>query len=705
MSELPPCSTIANQQAKRKRVHIAGLPQSKLRRVCFHLDELVEVRAYEQVESHDQTKDNRSDTGFPTVSDMEVINVYADMQPLDRADLYQQCCKVYRIKPIDQIARQFRKNGPVSAPFEGPRELIFENIDLRGLAATALADTMGLPLTGKHLVDVSFVNCGLDDSSLRLLLSCLFASANIESLKVVYNGDTTTTGLADALTFLCLSPQLKHFSWLGSQWTDETLDVAVKLLSDGELRALSEFGLGSAPVSEDQLLRLIRAMHASGIKGCALRNMHLTDNIAALLAHLCSSNGFQFIDLLGSGPAPQVYTFLTAISPSSPLLYLDLEGCNLDTRTLEQLMHLIGRLPELRALNLAQSDIRCILPQLKTTLRQWKQLRRINLSSTQLTSDDVVSLCEVFSQHQLSLLVLTGLRLDEAALSTLLALARVCKSLVSLEIDAPETSAGEEIVRKIVAECLRNIGRVEMDHAEAGPKPDSRSLQTAMRQQLESAEVQSRRPSVEAVNLAAGAQGVVNALELLLDQDDAPGASLLPLDLLDRARQLSKRIEPLLEEATDEIEHRRMELVMATLHRVILRFESMYPSARLDEEKYTAEFDKTSRSLHTGRKMADYLPQHTGSANRKSRVLETEEGEIMRMAHQMSQRLNILRSATSSPSRGNSASASRGELADAQEAELLERLNSADGSDLKARLYELQQQGYRYDRPLGQSIE
>jgi hypothetical protein len=663
----------------------------------------VEVRTYEQVESYDDAKDGKGqETGFPTVADMQIINVYADMQPLDRADLYQQCCKVYRIKPIDQITRQFRKNGPASAPFEGPRELIFENINLTGLAATALADTIGLPLTGKHLVDVSFVNCTMDDISLRLLLSCLSASSSIESLKIHYSTDTTGQGLSDALAFLCLSPQLKHFSWYGAQWTDKALGTLTDLLSDGKLRALAEIGIGSAPVSESRLLTFIHAVHGCGIKGFALRNMHLSDASLTLVAQLCHTDGFHFIDLQGSGPSAKIHTFLSALSPSSPLLYLDLEGCKLDSQTLELLLHLTSKLPEFRALNIGQSDLRPVLPQLRSTLKQSEKIRRINLSSSQLSSEDVISLCELLAQHPLSLLVLSGLQLNEAALSTLLALVRVNKTLVSLEIDPPDTAHGEEIARKIVAECLRNISRVEASHVDTTSLSESQSLQSAMRQQQETASAQRHDQDGKLDDPTAGAQGVANALDLLLDQYESSDASLLPLDLLDRARKMIKRIEPLLEDTADEVECRRMELVVATLHSVIHRFEQTYPSARQDEDRLTAEFEKTSRSEHTGRRMADYIPQHTGIANIKSRVFEAEEGEMMRMTHQMSHRLSLLRSATSSPSRGNSASASRGELADAQEAELLERLNSADGSDLKERLYQLQKQGYRYDRPLGQ---
>ena len=131
---------------------------------------------------------------------------------------------------------------------------------------------------------------------------------------------------------------------------------------------------------------------------------------------------------------------------------------------------------------------------------------------------------------------------------------------------------------------------------------------------------------------------------------------------------------------------------------VIERFEKKYPEEFGSQEMLQTPSPHTYE--HSGRPKAhpDYPPRKPDTGL-KSRQLETEEGEIMKLAHRMTDRLNILKSASTSPSQA----ASRQEASDHEEVEMLQQIDTdIDGAELKARLYKLQDSNL--PRPLGSEV-
>lgn len=666
--------------------------------MCFQLDELVELRTYIQIEAEDASKDaefQTEDGRTPTVRDMQKIDPYASSTPLDRADLYMQCCKVYKVSPLQAIADQLRAKGPTDAPYEGPRVLHLRNIDLSTHGALALADCLGLPLTGKHLNEVVFDNCGLDDTTLQWLLACLYSSANINTLQIVNNPQLTVEGIRAILCFLCLSPQIKQFSFGGPRFDSECMQVLTDILSDMKVRALQALEFRNPSVTAADLRHLLPIAQKAGVVGFSFESAQLTDDSLRLLGSMLSGpQAILYLHLPRNNFETSFQPIIDGLCESSPLISLELQSCNLSAQSITALLRKIKILPNFRRLRLCGHDLRPLMPILRETLPNLPILRRLGLSNTSLESQDIVVLCEVLAKAKVSELILTGIKLDASALSALYAFARVSTTLINVEIDIPNTAHGEKLSRRILAECIRN-----METHEASlhfTDTDVHSSLILQHQRLR----ENAKPIDRNEDLHDGGQGIASALDSHLDTTEEDVARDVPLDMLERARYIRGNIEPALSDALPELQRRRLLLVAETLDKVIRRFEATYPECRQAPPEALSD---DAVYEHTGRARQNFIPERHNTATQKSRVLETEEGEMMKLANRMTDRLNILKSSASnsaSPSRGPS----RGELADQEEAAMLEKMNLADGGELKAKLYDLQKAGFTGRRRLGGEI-
>lgn len=687
---------------KRKRTTVPELSSTNLRRVCFQLDELVELRTYDQVEA-ELPIDAEVDGILPTVKDMTVINPYASSTPLDRSDLYLQCCKVYRIEPHAQIAKQLRARGPKSANFEGPRTLELRNLDMTYQDTVALADCLGLPLTGKHLTEVIFDDCGLDDVSLQLLLSCLYGSAKLEALDVTNNPKLTQQGVRSLICFLCLSPQLQRFAWQGQQMDLNSVRLMSQVLKSSPMRALTELVISDSCFADEELEDLLQAARNAGVYGFGFAGTQLSHRGIGMIASLLTGpKALHFVDLARNDLSSSMSTFIDGLNETSPLISLDVPHCGLTSGAIEKLLRKLTILPNFRRLNLSGLDLRTVWPTLKSELPRMPIIRRLVLAQCDLKSQDIITLCEIIADLSISQLVLTGTRLDAPSMSALYAAVRVSKTLINLEIDIPKDAYGEKIGRRILAECIRNMetheGRLELIDTDV-------HASVVIQHQKLSLSRQEINPHEE---LTHGAQGVAMALDQLLDTSDDT-AKDLPRDMFERARYMRQKIEPTLSEPLEELQKRRLHLVVETLDQVISRFSRMYPECVDPSDHYETPPQPDSDIYeHSGRQALPELSSRRRDSNTmaKSRKLETEEGEVMKLALRVTDRLNILKSASASASKTPSRGSSRGELADAKEAHMLEQMNAADvdGAALKQKLYALQASGYNMARPLGTEI-
>lgn len=681
---------------KRKRPEVPELSKTNLRRVCFQLDELVELRTYEQVEA-DLPSDAEVEGPVPTIKDMTIINPYASSTPLDRADLYLQCCKVYKLEPHAQIVKQFRAKGPRNATFEGPRTFELRDVKMTKQDTIALADCLGLPLTGKHLTEVVLDNCDLSDESLQLLLSCIYSSAKLESLDVSNNSGLTFESVKNLISFLCLSPQLQRFAWQGSQMDSRGVQLLIDALTESKIMGLEELSLAGAQMTDDDLARLIPVARKAGVIGFGICDTKLSSAGVQLIAPLLRGpNGLHALELAHNDLSSSLSTLISGLDSSSPLVSLDIQHCRLEAAAIKPLLQKLTQLPNFRRLQLSGQNLQAAIPVFKSELPRMPIIRRLGLAHCNLNSQDVVTLCEVVADLKISQLILTGVQLDASAMSALYAAARVSKTLISLEIDIPKDAYGEKIGRRILAECIRNMETQEgsLDVTDT----DMHASVVLQHQRL----TLSRQKTNRHEELTHGAHGVAQALSILLSTKEDEQARDLPKDMYERARYMRQKIEPALSEHMEPLQKRRLLLVVETLDQVIRRFESIYPEYVDPMEHVTPSPHEQEVFEHSGRPRPDYLPVRNGKSGARSKVLETEEGEMMKLAHRMTDRLNILKTSASA-SRTPSRDSSREELEDAKEAAMLEQLNAADGNELKEKLHALQASGF--NRPLGNEIK
>ena len=687
-----------NRNPKRKRPSASQLQGTNLRRVCFQLDELVELRIYQQVEADEPAKaaeEKASGSPVPTVRDMETISPYADTTPLDRADLYLQCCRVYKTQPHDSITRQLRGKGPAGRTHEGPRVLHLVDLKLDYAGAVALADTLGLPLTGKHLIDFSLERCELEDSSLQLLLSCLFTAAKLEVLKVIHCTGLSRAGIESLACFVCLTTQLDTFHWAGKEMEGYGTLLIIDVLADKTTHALSELQLADMAISEDELQSLATAILRCRVRALLLPGCGLTRrSIVTIGETLQGSDGLRLLDLSRNDLAGNFEPIIDALNEDSALIFLTLSHCNIGLEDLRRMFQRLPLLKYFRILDVAGHDMRPLMPTLRKVLPEIGILRRLGLGHCSLQPNDVVTLCSVLAKTKISQLILTGAVMDVTAGSALLALVQVSNTLINIELELPGTPVGEKIVVRILAKMLQN-----MEKQEASTQLTETDVMDSVR--ARHAKLHHNRAEVNrATELEHGAQGVVGALGHILDQeafDNDPEG--IPRELLDRARHIRDSIEPALAEHHDQVQKRRLQLVSDTLDDVIARVESIYPEWK-QPEPAAAVVDGEDEEVfeHSGRKSGLVRPRHPDIV-KKSRKLEVEEGEMMKLSSQMSRRLSILRSASATPSEHPSP----GELADEQEAKMLEEAQSmADGHALKARLLQLQKNVFH--RALGEPV-
>ncbi|BFZ58069.1 Microtubules assembly and stabilization protein [Savitreella phatthalungensis] len=709
-----------NKNQKRKRPDVPELQHTTLRRVCFQLDELVELRVYQQVEADEPVREPGVDDGQPgtTVKDMQTISPYADTTPLDRADLYLQCCRVYKTQPNDDIARQLRAKGPTGQAYEGPRQLVLQNMTLDWPGAVALADTLGLPITGKHLNRFAIRNCHLDDHIIQLLLSCLYTSARIEVLQIADCHGLGRAGMESVACFVCLSSQLLELKLAGPELSGYPIKLLTDILHNApdnkiEAHELRELNLSGATISHDQVGQIVAALKRHPISSICLRNAQLDAESVSLLAELLpGEHGLKQLDVSGNYlGAGSLKPLVDALKPGIELISLQFVDCKIQIDTLKEILERLPDLPNFRALDITGHDIRPLVPTLCKILPRLKILRRLGLGHGQLGPNDVVVLCEALARTKITQLGLAGAEMDVSSGSALLALVQVSSTLISVDLEIPSQPVAEKLAVRILAKLLLNMERQE---ASVG-LIDTDTYDNVKKQHEAMTSRQQATNVTRTTELEGGAAGVVSALGHILEslpdfENDPEG---VPKELLDRARHIRASIEPALaEHHEEEMQRRRLQLVAETLDDVIMRVEAVYPEWKLPEPEPTPidedDVDSANHGAifeHSGRKPAPGMPRHhADGVNKRSRQLEVEEGEMMKLSTQMSRRLSILRSASASATASPSQQPSPGELADAEEAKMLEDAQAmADGSALKARLLELQKNVFH--RPAGNTVD
>uniref|UniRef100_A0A0D2XN71 Uncharacterized protein n=1 Tax=Fusarium oxysporum (strain Fo5176) TaxID=660025 RepID=A0A0D2XN71_FUSOF len=323
--------------------------------------------------------------------------------------------------------------------------------------------------------------------------------------------------------------------------------------------------------------------------------------------------------------------------------------CNLTPSALCKILPVMVKLPNLRFFDLSQTQHCSSQPPALLSAQEMKVLKRMHLEDAAMTPEQAIAIVEVLPEvktlahinitNNAEIVKLADASTEEAQeeacalYASLLAAARVSKSLICVDIEVPSEHAGEIVkamAKQVVAYCLRNMERLPDTDAgavlastlaennlEAGenklpPYPDvlAHLVGHDVLDQDESDDDNGSAPDEDYV---IGGTGVVKALACCLknrgDESrrqsgefireiengaSSPAANLstggkakdMSKHLLMGARKIRQRLQPALIKARanpdDDHNLRRLTFLDDTLQGIIKRFEDEYPDTRED---------------------------------------------------------------------------------------------------------------------------
>ncbi|KAK2681217.1 Leucine-rich repeat domain superfamily [Fusarium oxysporum f. sp. vasinfectum] len=360
------------------------------------------------------------------------------------------------------------------------------------------------------------------------------------------------------------------------------------------------------------------------------------------------------LDLGGNDLSQHTEALATAIENDTTLWGLGMADCNLTPSALCKILPVMVKLPNLRFFDLSQNpalfqSTPSAVGLLRRYLPKMKVLKRMHLEDAAMTPEQAIAIVEVLPEvktlahinitNNAEIVKLADASTEEAQeeacalYASLLAAARVSKSLICVDIEVPSEHAGEIVkamAKQVVAYCLRNMERLPDTDAgavlastlaennlEAGenklpPYPDvlAHLVGHDVLDQDESDDDNGSAPDEDYV---IGGTGVVKALACCLknrgDESrrqsgefireiengaSSPAANLstggkakdMSKHLLMGARKIRQRLQPALIKARanpdDDHNLRRLTFLDDTLQGIIKRFEDEYPDTRED---------------------------------------------------------------------------------------------------------------------------
>lgn len=338
-------------------------------------------------------------------------------------------------------------------------------------------------------------------------------------------------------------------------------------------------------------------------------------------------------------------------------------------------------------------------------------LKRIDLEDDQMTSEQAIALVEVLPEvrslahinllNNAELVELAGATTEEAQeeacalYASLMAAARVSKSLVCVNIEVPNDHSGEIVkamAKQVVAYCLRNMERIpDADVATTLAEATGEGLDKTTyypdvlahlvgHDVLDQDELPDDNSSAPDEDYVIGGTGVVKALQCCLENRgdesrrqsgefirdvengvSSSAASLPPTagkakdmskHLLAGARKIRLRLQPALLKArtltADEHNLRRLLFLDDTLQGIIKRFEDEYPDTRepdreesprtaakgVEELPVVALAEDPSFALSDNEDESELIvAKPLSRSNSMAKTLAEEEGRILRAGH------------------------------------------------------------------------
>ncbi|ATY66094.1 cell wall biogenesis Mhp1 [Cordyceps militaris] len=605
------------------------------------------------------------------------------------ARIYRRCCHLRDTPILKKITEQLI--DPINLTLG-----VVSKLDLTGYWLQ-LADlvTLGDFLAVVPVREVLLENIGLTDEGLRVVLAGLLAAkpptshrkkprhkeepqGGVVERLVLKNNKLGPDGWKHLSLFIYLCKSIKSLDLAHIPFPRQAVSQASGALSNGQHipRSIADIfatalgdrlggstldliNIGETEPSMEQLGVILDGMLKCQVKRLGLAHNYLDEQGVSHVTKYISSGICEGLDLAGNDLRGHEEKIASAIEVSVNLSALSLAGCELGPSSLSKILPVLANMPHIRFIDLSHNrELFQSRPSAVGLLRRYLPkctgLKRIHLSDVSMNSEQAIALVEVLPEIQQlahinlleneELVKLAHAKSEEAQeeacslYASLMAAARVSKSIIAIDIDVPHDEAGEIVkamARQVVAYCLRNMERMpdtglgaamaatlsETNGADdSKPAGYSDVIMHLVGHDVMQDSDEEDNSSAPDEDYVIGGTGVVKALKCCLENrgDDSqrqsgefgreaePGASLasrklatggkakdMSKHLLAGARKIRLRLQPALIKAKtnpdDEMTLRKLTFLDETLQGIINRFEDEYPDTREPLELTEAE--------------------------------------------------------------------------------------------------------------------
>ncbi|RBR03765.1 uncharacterized protein FIESC28_11697 [Fusarium coffeatum] len=605
--------------------------------------------------------------------------------------VYRRCCQLRETPILKKITEQLTDTANYTASTGTVNKLDLTDYWLQLPDLVTLGDYLAIVPVREILLE----NSGLGDEGLRVILAGLLAAKRpaIKRRKHKNDDEEEQGGVVERLVlknnkigpdgwkylslfiYLCRSLKFLDISQIqfprqpqtpqngspnnGVQVPRSISNIFSKALGERLGGSTLELvNLGQAGLTMEQLGSVVDGLIQCGVKRLGLSHNQIDADGMKHVVRFLTEGHCEGLDLGGNDLGQHTEALATAIENDTTLWGLGMAGCNLTPSALCKILPVMVKLPNLRFFDLSQNpalfqSTPSAVGLLRRYLPKMKVLKRMHLEDAAMTPEQAIAIVEVLPEVQTlahinitnnaEIVKLADARTEEAQeeacalYASLLAAARVSKSLICVDVEVPSEHSGEIVkamAKQVVAYCLRNMERLPdtdtgavmastlaENNLEAGdmklpPYPDvlAHLVGHDVLDQDESDDDNSSAPDEDYV---IGGTGVVKALacclknrgdesrrqsgEFIRDIENGatspaatPSANLstggkakdMSKHLLMGARKIRVRLQPALIKARansdDEHNLRRLTFLDDTLQGIIKRFEDEYPDTRED---------------------------------------------------------------------------------------------------------------------------
>ncbi|KAF5650996.1 GIP3 [Fusarium sp. NRRL 52700] len=600
--------------------------------------------------------------------------------------VYRRCCQLRETPILKKITEQLTDSANYNASTGTVNKLDLTDYWLQLPDLITLGDYLAIVPVREILLE----NSGLGDEGLRVILAGLLAAKRpVVRRRKPKHDDEDQGGVVERLVlknnkigpdgwkylslfiYLCRSLKFLDVSYIqfprqpqsqqnGSLNNGVHIPRSISSIFSAALgerlggSTLELVNIGQTGLTMGQLGTIVDGLIQCGVKRLGLSHNQIDGEGMKHIVKFLIEGHCEGLDLGGNDLSQHTEVLATAIENDTTLWGLGMADCNLTPSALCKILPVMVKLPNLRFFDLSQNpalfqSTPSAVGLLRRYLPKMKALKRMHLEDAAMTPEQAIAIVEVLPEvktlahinitNNAEIVKLADASTEEAQeeacalYASLLAAARVSKSLICVDIEVPSEHAGEIVkamAKQVVAYCLRNMERLPDTDAgaalastlaennlEAGenklpPYPDvlAHLVGHDVLDQDGSDEDDGSAPDEDYV---IGGTGVVKALACCLknrgDESrrqsgefireiengaSSPAATFstggkakdMSKHLLMGARKIRQRLQPALIKARanpdDDHNLHRLTFLDDTLQGIIKRFEDEYPDTRED---------------------------------------------------------------------------------------------------------------------------